>query len=190
MQFLLLQAVLLPLLLSPVAYYLGRKSGPTAAALFSFGLLLYCTILVIVPVLSGSYEEHYKWTQLFGEFGLLLDGLASPAPPIPDLKPGLEGIKQAFKVFASAYPDGTHVIHDLIAEGDRVVVRVSGTGTQTGEFKGIKPTGKKVEMTGIVIYRFDGGKIVERWAQHNFLGFVMQQLGVVSPHGHESKPSS
>lgn len=107
-------------------------------------------------------------------------------PPIPDLKPGLEGIKQAFKVFASAYPDGTHVIQDLIAEGDRVVVRVSGTGTQTGEFKGIKPTGKKVEMTGIVIYRFEGGKIVERWAQHNFLGFVMQQLGVVSPFGHES----
>ncbi|MBZ0169608.1 cyclase [Candidatus Methylomirabilis lanthanidiphila] len=107
-------------------------------------------------------------------------------PPIPDLKPGLEGIKQAFKVFASAYPDGTHVIHDLIAEGDRVVVRVSGTGTQTGEFKGIKPTGKKVEMTGIVIYRIEGGKIVERWAQHNFLGFVMQQLGVISPFGHGS----
>src|SRR5574337_2191076 len=78
MQFLLLQALLLPLLLSPVAYYLGRKSGPTAAALFSFGLLLYCTILVITPAPSGSYEEHYKWTQLFGEFGLLLDGLASP----------------------------------------------------------------------------------------------------------------
>ncbi len=111
-------------------------------------------------------------------------------PPIPDLKPGLEGIKQSFKVFASAYPDGSHVIHDLIAEGNRVVVRVSGTGTQTGEFKGIKPTGKKVEMTGIVIYRIEGGKIVERWAQHNFLGFVMQQLGVVSLPGHgPSHPS-
>ena len=111
-------------------------------------------------------------------------------PPIPNLKPGLEGIRQAFKVFATAYPDGTHVIHDLIAEGDRVVARVSGTGTQTGGFKGIKPTGKKVEMTGIVIYRIEGGKIVERWAQHNFLGFVMQQLGVISPHGHGSSPPS
>ena len=78
MQFVLLQALFLPLLLSPVAYYLGRKSGPTVAAWFTFGLLLYCTILVIAPALSGSYEEHYKWTQLFGEFGLLLDGLASP----------------------------------------------------------------------------------------------------------------
>ncbi|MBZ0159398.1 ester cyclase [Candidatus Methylomirabilis sp.] len=101
-------------------------------------------------------------------------------PPIPGLKPGLEGIKQAFKVFATAFPDGAHVIHDLIAEGDRVVVRVSGTGTHTGEFKGIPPSGKPVEMAGIVIYRIERGKIVERWAQHNFLGFVMQQLGVIS----------
>ena len=78
MQFILLQALFLPLLLSPVAYYLGKKSGSTAAAWFTFGLMLYCTVLVITPALSGSYEEHYKWTQLFGEFGLLLDGLASP----------------------------------------------------------------------------------------------------------------
>ena len=111
-------------------------------------------------------------------------------PPIPELKSGLEGIKQAFRVFATAFPDGTHAIHDLIAEGDRVVVRVSGIGTHKGAFKGIPPTGKPVEMTGIVIYRIEGGKIVERWAQHNFLGFVMQQLGVISAHGHESSPPS
>jgi predicted ester cyclase len=111
-------------------------------------------------------------------------------PPIPNLEPGLEGIKQAFKVFATAFPDGTHVIHDLIAEGDRVVVRVSGTGTHKGEFKGIKPTGKLVEMAGIVIYRIDRGKIVERWAQHNFLGFVMQQLGVISTQRGESSSHS
>lgn len=136
------------------------------------------------------YEETDK--QNFGalEEFFAPDLIDHDPPPIPDLKPGIEGIKQAFKVFASAYPDGTHVIHDLIAEDDRVVVRVSGTGTQTGEFKGIKPTGKKVEMTGIVIYRFEGGKIVERWAQHNFLGFVMQQLGVISPFGHGSSSPS
>lgn len=111
-------------------------------------------------------------------------------PPIPGLQPGLEGIKQAFKVFAAAFPDGAHVIHDLIAEGDKVVVRVSGTGTHTGEFKGIPPTGKPVEMAGIVIYRIEDGKIVERWAQHNFLGFVMQQLGVISAHGQKPSPPS
>ena len=78
MQYVLLQAVFLPLLLSPVAYYLGRKSGPTAATWFTFGVLLYCTAIMIAPVFSGTYEEHYPWTKLFGEFGFLLDGLASP----------------------------------------------------------------------------------------------------------------
>lgn len=78
MEYVLLQAVFLPLLLSPVAYYLGRKSGPNAATWFTFGLLLYCTTIMIAPVLSGTYEEHYPWTKMFGEFGFLLDGLASP----------------------------------------------------------------------------------------------------------------
>ncbi len=78
MEYVLLQAVFLPLLLSPVAYILGKKSGPNAAAWFTFGLLLYCTTIMIVPVFSGTYEEHYPWTKLFGEFGFLLDGLASP----------------------------------------------------------------------------------------------------------------
>src|SRR5574341_1638474 len=78
MQYVLLQAVSLPLLLSPVAYYLGRKSGPNAATWFTFGVLLYCTTIMIAPVFSGTYEEHYPWTKMFGEFGFLLDGLASP----------------------------------------------------------------------------------------------------------------
>jgi len=78
MEYALLQAVFLPLLLSPVAYILGRKSGPNAATWFSFGILLYCTILIIISALSGTYEEHYFWTELFGEFGFMLDGLASP----------------------------------------------------------------------------------------------------------------
>jgi len=78
MEFALLQAVFLPLLLSPVAYILGRDSGPKAATWFTFGLLLYCTILIVLASLEGTYEEHYPWTGFFGEFGLLLDGLASP----------------------------------------------------------------------------------------------------------------
>jgi len=77
-EFALLQAVFLPLLLAPVAYMIGRKMGPTPATWFTFGLLLYCTVLIIYATLQGSYEEHYQWTSLFGEFGFLLDGLAVP----------------------------------------------------------------------------------------------------------------
>ena len=78
MEYVLLQAVFLPLLLSPVAYILGRKLGPAPAMWFTFAILLYTTILVINAALSGTVEEHYPWTEQFGEFGFLLDGLASP----------------------------------------------------------------------------------------------------------------
>lgn len=79
MEYALLQAVFLPLLLSPVAYVLGRRLGINAATWFSFGVLLYCSVIIIsVALQGGTYEEHYNWTELFGEFGLLLDGLATP----------------------------------------------------------------------------------------------------------------
>ena len=78
MEYALLQAVFIPLLLSPVAYILGRKMGPNAAMWFTFAVLLYTTVLVIQAAMGGTVEEHYPWTDLFGEFGFLMDGLASP----------------------------------------------------------------------------------------------------------------
>lgn len=80
MDYALMQAVFLPLLLSPVAYVLGRKAGPAPAMWFTFAILLYSTILVVTSALDGSsvVEEHYPWTEMFGEFGFLMDGLASP----------------------------------------------------------------------------------------------------------------
>ncbi len=79
MDHMLLQAVFLPLLLSPLAYLLGRRAGIGPAAWFTFGVLLYCLVLILAVALQGgTYEEHYRWTELFGEFGLLMDGLATP----------------------------------------------------------------------------------------------------------------
>jgi len=78
MEYALLQAVFLPLLLSPLAYIIGRRVGHTAATWFTFGLLLYCTVLIISASIGETYEEHYPWTSMFGEFGFLLDGLAAP----------------------------------------------------------------------------------------------------------------
>ena len=102
--------------------------------------------------------------------------------PLPGLKPGLEGIKQAFRVFMAATPHSTHVIEDLVAEGDHVVARVTASGIHAGELMGIPATGKRLEMTGIVIYRIESGRIVERWAQHDTLG-MLQQLGVLPQPG-------
>ncbi len=66
----------------------------------------------------------------------------------------------------------------MVAEGDKVVARVIWTGTHQGEFQGIAPTGKKVTLKAITIYRILGGKIVEVWEEADVLG-MMQQIGVI-----------
>ena len=73
----LLQAVFVPLLLSPVAYMLGSRVGVGAATWFTFAILLYGTILVVLGALGGQ-SEHYPWTEQFGGFGFALDGLSAP----------------------------------------------------------------------------------------------------------------
>ena len=79
----LLAAVFLPLLLSPLAYILGRKLGTNFVTWFSFSILAISTILLMIPAMSlksGSnegYQESYQWSQ-FGNFGLRLDGLSLP----------------------------------------------------------------------------------------------------------------
>ena len=78
-----------------------------------------------------------------------------------------------------AFPDVKFTVEDQIAEADKVVTRVSFTATHKGEFRGIAPTGRKVEVTGVVIFKIVNGKIVETWAEMDTLGW-MQQLGVTS----------
>jgi steroid delta-isomerase-like uncharacterized protein len=102
--------------------------------------------------------------------------------PSPGYGPDREGQKQAFIHFLAAAPDGDHVIDDLVAEGDRVVTRLTAHGTQTGELFGIPPTGKRVTMTGIAIHRIAGGKIAEHWHEIDMLG-GLQQLGVIPAPG-------
>jgi predicted ester cyclase len=98
---------------------------------------------------------------------------------IRSLAPGIDGVKKAFAIFLSAFPDSRHEIEDLIAEGDRVVVRLRASGTHTGELMGVPPTGKRVTMTGIAIYRLAGGRIVERWVEQG--ASILEQLGVAPP---------
>jgi len=93
-----------------------------------------------------------------------------------------QGIKQYITMLRSAFPDFHDTIEHLIAEGDKVVVRVIGHGTHRGELMGISPTGKQVTLTGISIFRFAGGKLIERWNNTDDLG-LMQQLGVVPRQG-------
>jgi predicted ester cyclase len=100
--------------------------------------------------------------------------------PSPGFTPNLEGLKRAYAHFLAANPDGYHIIEDMIAEGDKVITRLSAYGTQTGWLFGIPPTGKQISMTAIAIHRIANDKIVEHWSEIDNLG-LMQQLGVVPP---------
>jgi steroid delta-isomerase-like uncharacterized protein len=77
----------------------------------------------------------------------------------------------------SAFSDLARTIDDVIAESDKVAVRITARGTHTGLFQGIAPTGKKTEITSIAIRRITDGKIVEEWVINDQLG-LMQQLGI------------
>lgn len=79
----------------------------------------------------------------------------------------------------NAAPDLQIRVQDQIAEGDRVVSRLEVTGTHLGEWQGIPPTGRRFTMTGLVMRRIAGGKIVERWDSLDWMG-VHQQLGLIT----------
>jgi steroid delta-isomerase-like uncharacterized protein len=89
-----------------------------------------------------------------------------------------EGVKMQFTMLRNAFPDMQAVIHDQIAEGDKVVTRKSLRGTHLGDFLGIPPTGKAVSLEVIDILRLVDGKIAEHWNTVDLLG-LMHQLGVM-----------
>lgn len=92
---------------------------------------------------------------------------------------GTERVKQAVAWMLKVFPDLNFKIEDIFAEGDKVVSRVIGTGTQSEEFMGIAPTGKKVRIYAVVISRIADGKIIEDWSMQDNLG-VLKQIGEVT----------
>jgi steroid delta-isomerase-like uncharacterized protein len=82
------------------------------------------------------------------------------------------GIQQMFV----AFPDGRWEVEDMVAEGDKVVLRDTFRGTHQGTFMGLPATGKQVTMGSIHIFQLAEGKIVDHWWKGDHLG-LMQQLG-------------
>ncbi len=104
------------------------------------------------------------------------------APPFEDIR-GIEGAKQFAATYREAFPDLQTTIEDEIAEGDKIVTRWTASGTHQGETEDLGPaTGNRVEATGISIYKFADGKIVESWDHFDALG-MMQQLGLIPEPG-------
>ncbi len=83
--------------------------------------------------------------------------------------------------FQQVFPDYTLEAHDLIAEGDKVVLRATLHGVHRGELMGMAPTGRQVAVPLIIIYRVAGGKIVEHWLQADQAGMMRQLTEEAAP---------
>ena len=82
------------------------------------------------------------------------------------------------RMFYDAFPDGRHTIHEAYEIGDRVCTRGSFTGTHTGAFMGLPPTGKKIHVTFLNLDRFVDGKLAEHRSETDMMG-LLQQLGAI-----------
>lgn len=78
---------------------------------------------------------------------------------------GIEAFRRHLESLTAAFPDLRFNIRDIIAEDDRVAVRFVLRGTHEGRLMGIEPTGREITMSVIAIYRFEVGKIAERWGE-------------------------
>lgn len=98
------------------------------------------------------------------------------------LPPSKEGVRAFFTMFRQAFPDFEMTMEDMVAEGDKIFIRAVMRGTHRGEFMGIPPTGKRIDVPVADIVRFEGERVVEHWGVTD-TGIMLQQLGVIELPG-------
>jgi steroid delta-isomerase-like uncharacterized protein len=96
---------------------------------------------------------------------------------LPEIRDG-ETMKRIIGTFWTTVPDLHVSVDDVLAEGDRVAIRVTSRGTHTGHFRSVAPTGRKVEFPGYAVFRMQDGKAAEEWILDDLLTFL-RQIGVI-----------
>src|SRR5215212_6990531 len=114
---------------------------------------------------KGLVRRFYK--EVYGDWNMApVDEVVSPqftSHDWPEDGPtGPQAFREYYSAIRSAVPDARYEVDDLIAEGDRVVVRWRLLGTHKGNFGGIAPSGRPITLKGIAVYRVEAGKLVER----------------------------
>lgn len=98
--------------------------------------------------------------------------------PLPGQEQGRRGLKAIVSALRSSFPDMHWTVMEMVAEGQKVVTRFVWTGTHRGSFLGVRATGRKVEVKGVVIDRLEDGKMADSRILMDTMG-MMQQLGVI-----------
>ncbi len=103
--------------------------------------------------------------------------------PLPGQEQGRQGFKQSVLRLRAAFPDLQETIDELIADGDRVVVRATRKGTHRAPFMGIPPTGKSIDISATYTAHITDGKISDIWLNWDTLGLVQQLGAKIAPPG-------
>ena len=99
---------------------------------------------------------------------------------LPGQAPTAQGLKQIMATYLKAFPDIKVTVEEMIAEGDLVAARFSGTATHKGELFGTAPTGKRISFNGIDFLRFKNGRVTDAWHQGDDV-IALMQLGIKPP---------
>jgi steroid delta-isomerase-like uncharacterized protein len=132
---------------------------------------------------SGLIRRFYDDVVGNGEVNLIdeltTDDLVDHEEGLPGQPSGREGVKFFVNTFREAFPDvSTRTVGPTLVDGELEAARVVVTGTHKGEFLGVPPTDKAVEIEGIDIIRVEDGKVAEHWGVTDTMG-LMQQLGAL-----------
>jgi steroid delta-isomerase-like uncharacterized protein len=125
-------------------------------------------------------QEQFTEGIVNGNFDVIDEVMADDVvdhDPAPFQEQGPEGFKKFFRYLSNAFPDFNIEPEHMVATDDDVAVAYTLTGTHQGEFLGVEPTGRAIEVRGVQIARFRDAQIVERWGSSDELG-ILQQLGV------------
>jgi steroid delta-isomerase-like uncharacterized protein len=128
-------------------------------------------------------EEVFGQGKLESVDELLAPDYVSHAPGDPELSRGPEDIKEIVRAYHSAFPDINFSVEKQVAEGDMVVTRWIARGTHRGEFMGVPPSGRRIEVSGMSMDRISQGKIVENWNNWEALE-MMRQIGAIPDAEH------
>lgn len=94
--------------------------------------------------------------------------------PDPDQKQGLAGLQAAFKGMFMAFPDIQVKVEEVVAQGNMVVARVTMTGTQKGDYMGMKASGRSFSMGGMDMIKLKDGKATDRWGYFDSMAMMAQ----------------
>ena len=94
--------------------------------------------------------------------------------PAPFQEQGREGYRRFFHYLITAFPDFTITPQRMVADDDTVAFAYTLTGTHRGEFEGVAATGRRIEVRGLQLGRFEDGQIVERWGATDMAGLLSQ----------------